>query len=46
MSNNVNDSVIELLFVLDIVKNNNPKSINVLLTYMGYSRQDRIEDLN
>lgn len=46
LSNNVNDSVIELLFVLDIVKNNNPKSINVLLTYMGYSRQDRIEDLN
>ena len=46
LSNNVNDSVIELLFVLDIVKNNNPKSINVLLTYMGYSRQDRIEVLN
>ena len=46
LSNNVNDSVIELLFVLDIVKNNNPKSINVLSTYMGYSRQDRIEDLN
>ena len=46
LSNNVNDSVIELLFVLDIVKNNNPKSINILLTYMGYSRQDRIEDLN
>lgn len=46
LSNNVNDAIIELLFTLDIVKNCNPKSINVLLTYMGYSRQDRVENIN
>ena len=46
LANNVNDTIIELLFTLDIVKNCNPKSINVLLTYMGYSRQDRVENIN
>lgn len=46
LSNNVNDSIIELLFTLEIVRNSVPKSINILLTYMGYSRQDRIENIN
>lgn len=46
LSNNVNDTIIELLFTLDVIKNLNPKSINVLLTYMGYSRQDIVENIN
>lgn len=46
ISNNVNDNLIELLFTIDIVKNLNAKSIKVLLTYSGYSRQDKIESLH
>lgn len=46
LSNDVNLSIIELLFTLDIVRSCTPKSISLLLTYMGYSRQDRIEAPN
>lgn len=46
ISNNVNDAIIELLFTLNIVKNSMPKSVFLLITYAGYSRQDRIENLN
>ncbi|MDR2760791.1 MAG: ribose-phosphate diphosphokinase [Rickettsiales bacterium] len=46
LSNNVNDALMELLFTLDVVRNALPKSIGILLTYMGYARQDRLENLN
>lgn len=46
ISNDVNDSLIELIFTLDVLKNANTKSIKLLLTYTGYSRQDRIFSLN
>ena len=46
ISNTVNDSLIELIFTLDILKNINVKTVKLLLTYAGYSRQDRIMSLN
>lgn len=46
ISNNVNDSLVELIFTLDILRNANTKSIKLLLTYVGYSRQDKISSLN
>ena len=46
ISNNVNDSLIELIFTLDVLKNANTKSIKLLLTYAGYSRQDRVSSFN
>jgi ribose-phosphate pyrophosphokinase len=45
LSGNVNDSLMELLFALDIVRNSVPSEVYLLITYMGYSRQDRIESL-
>ena len=44
LSNNVNNAIIELLFTLDIVRMSLPRSIKLLITYMGYSRQDSPED--
>lgn len=44
ISDNVNDSLVELLFTLDTVSNLDVNSIKLLVTYAGYSRQDRIEN--
>ncbi|MDR1494718.1 MAG: ribose-phosphate diphosphokinase [Rickettsiales bacterium] len=46
ISGNVNDALMELLFALDIVRNSVPSKVYMLITYMGYSRQDRIESLS
>lgn len=46
LSNNVNDAIMELLFTLDIVSAVSPKSIRLLITYMGYSRQDMRENIS
>lgn len=46
LSNPVNDSLMELIFTLDILNSIGVKSIEILLTYAGYSRQDRIENIN
>ncbi|MDR1426131.1 MAG: ribose-phosphate diphosphokinase [Rickettsiales bacterium] len=43
ISGSVNDALMELLFALDVVHNLAPSEIYLLITYMGYSRQDRIE---
>jgi ribose-phosphate pyrophosphokinase len=45
ISGNVNDALIELLFTLDVVHSITTKDIYLLVTYLGYSRQDRIETL-
>ena len=46
LSNTVNDNIIELLFTLDVLKNIDTKSVKLLITYAGYSRQDRVEGIN
>lgn len=46
ISNNVNNKLIELLFIIDILNTLDVKSIKVLLTYAGYSRQDTINNIN
>ncbi|MDR3079224.1 MAG: ribose-phosphate diphosphokinase [Rickettsiales bacterium] len=46
LAGNVNDSLMELLFALDIVRNSVPAKVYLLITYMGYSRQDRVESLS
>jgi ribose-phosphate pyrophosphokinase len=43
ISGNVNDAIIELLFAMDMVNSLATKEIYLLITYMGYSRQDRVE---
>ena len=46
ISNSVNDAFMELIFTINIVRNSLPRNIYILLTYMGYSRQDRITSIN
>ncbi|GHU28799.1 ribose-phosphate pyrophosphokinase [Bacilli bacterium] len=46
IAGNFNDSIMELLFALDIVHSSVPSEVYLLITYMGYSRQDRIENLS
>ena len=41
LSTNVNEALMELMFTLDLVNSSSPKSVKLLLTYMGYSRQDK-----
>jgi ribose-phosphate pyrophosphokinase len=36
-----NDRLVELLFLLDAVSRENPKSVTVVIPYFGYARQDR-----
>jgi len=38
---NVNDNIMELLIVLDSIKRASPQSINVIIPYFPYSRQDK-----
>ena len=46
ISENVNDYLMELLFVIDILNRITVKTITLLLTYTAYSRQDRIDNIN
>lgn len=45
LSNDVNNALIELLFTLEALNNSAPKTIYLLITYMGYSRQDKVDHL-
>ena len=38
---NVNDSIIELLILIDALKRGSAKTVNVIMPYYGYQRQDR-----
>ncbi len=38
---NVNDAIIELLIIIDALKRGSAKSVNVVIPYFGYQRQDR-----
>ena len=38
---NVNDSIIELLIIIDALKRGSAKTVNVVIPYFGYQRQDR-----
>ena len=41
ISNPVNENLMELLIAIDAIKRSSAKSINVIIPYMGYARQDR-----
>jgi ribose-phosphate pyrophosphokinase len=41
LSNPVNDSLMELVLILDALKRSDVKSVTVILPYYGYSRQDK-----
>jgi ribose-phosphate pyrophosphokinase len=43
LSNSVNDAIFELLHVLDIVNRLNPATIDLVIPYLFYSRQDKEE---
>lgn len=38
---NVNDAIIELLIIIDALKRGSAKTVNVVIPYFGYQRQDR-----
>jgi ribose-phosphate pyrophosphokinase len=38
---NVNDAIVELLIIIDALKRGSAKSVNVVIPYFGYQRQDR-----
>jgi ribose-phosphate pyrophosphokinase len=40
-TNSVNDSIMELLIIVDALKRGSAKSVNVVIPYFGYQRQDR-----
>mgnify|MGYP001279307994 CR=1 FL=1 len=40
-NNSVNDSIVELLILIDALKRGSAKSVNVIIPYFGYQRQDR-----
>ena len=40
-TNTVNDSIIELLILIDALKRGSAKTVNVVIPYFGYQRQDR-----
>ena len=41
ISNPVNENLMELLIAIDAIKRSSAKSINIIIPYMGYARQDR-----
>jgi ribose-phosphate pyrophosphokinase len=43
ISGNVNDAFMELMFAMDTVRALAAEEIYILVTYLGYSRQDRVE---
>jgi ribose-phosphate pyrophosphokinase len=40
-NSSVNDSIIELLILIDALKRGSAKTVNVIMPYYGYQRQDR-----
>ena len=38
---NVNDAIIELLIIIDALKRGSARTVNVVIPYFGYQRQDR-----
>jgi len=38
---NVNDAIVKIYFIVNLLKENNAKEINLLLPYMFYARQDK-----
>ena len=41
ISNPVNENLMELLIAVDAIKRSSARSINLIIPYMGYARQDR-----
>jgi ribose-phosphate pyrophosphokinase len=46
ISGDTNDALMELIFTMNIVHSLGAKEIYILITYLGYSRQDRVEKVS